>query len=62
MRAILRLKFQQHPNLAAQLCATQSAELIEANMNDTFWGNGADGRGANWIGRILMEIRAELTA
>ena len=27
---------------------------------DPFWGKGADGRGMNWNGRILEQLRTEL--
>lgn len=31
-----------------------------ADTYDRFWGDGGDGWGKNWLGRILMEVREEL--
>ena len=60
MRQVVRVKFTQHPDLAKKLLATGDAELIEGNnWNDTFWGR-CRGRGENWLGKVLMELRAEL--
>lgn len=59
-RYVTRAKFKQHPDLAAALLATGDAELIEANDDDAFWGHGPDGNGANWCGKIVMEVRAAL--
>jgi N-glycosidase YbiA len=53
-------KFTQNPPLAEMLLATGSAELLEDSPVDVFWGQGPDGLGQNWAGRILMEIRDRL--
>jgi N-glycosidase YbiA len=53
-------KFSQHPDLAALLLGTGSAELIEDSPFEPFWGEGLDGRGQNWAGRVLMEVRQRL--
>lgn len=63
MAALVRQKFDPliHPNLAQQLLATGDAPLSEGNTGDTFWGvDVATGVGENHLGRILMEVRAEL--
>jgi len=60
MRAAVRHKFSEHRKIAELLLSTGDAELIEAAPRDAFWGNGKDGTGKNWLGRILMEIRREL--
>ena len=58
MRGFLRLKFE-NPLLRSLLVATADAQLVEGNTwNDTFWGV-CRGRGENWLGRLLMEIRSE---
>jgi predicted NAD-dependent protein-ADP-ribosyltransferase YbiA (DUF1768 family) len=45
---------------ALKLAATANAELVEGNRHrDRFWGVWGD-KGQNWLGRILMEVRAEL--
>ncbi len=60
MREIVTAKFTQNPDLAKELLATDDAELIEGNTwNDTFWGT-CRGKGHNWLGKILMEIRTAL--
>ena len=60
MRDVVRAKFRHNPDLAAQLLATGDQELVEGNAwGDKFWGVCA-GRGRNWLGKILMEVRAEL--
>lgn len=61
MLRLLREKFRQHPDLAAQLLATGDGRLINgASFNPSrYWGTfGKDGR--NWLGRVLEVVRAEL--
>jgi ribA/ribD-fused uncharacterized protein len=60
MRAAVRTKFRAHPDWRAELLATGDEELIENAPGDYYWGCGADGSGKNMLGRILMELRAEL--
>jgi predicted NAD-dependent protein-ADP-ribosyltransferase YbiA (DUF1768 family) len=59
MARLLRLKFAQHPDLAARLAATGDA-IIQASwaVGTDFW----DAHGQNWAGRLLELIRAELAA
>lgn len=62
MRAICICKFAQNPDLAQKLITTGNAELIEGNWwHDQYWGV-CDGTGQNKLGKILMDIRAELIA
>lgn len=57
MARLLRLKFTQHPVLAARLVATGDSILAGTSiMGSDFW----DSRGQNWIGRLLELVRAEL--
>lgn len=57
MKMLLEKKFSDKV-LRAELLATGEAELIEGNYwNDTFWGV-CRGRGENWLGKLLMEIRS----
>lgn len=59
MNAILRLKFAD-PILAQELRDTRDTVLVENNTwGDTFWGV-CRGRGSNVLGKLLMELRAEL--
>jgi N-glycosidase YbiA len=60
MRTAVRVKFQQHPQLAALLLSTGDALLVEHTKNDRYWGDGGDGSGRNMLGQILMEVREEL--
>lgn len=60
MRIAVRAKFTQNADLARLLLATASAELIEDSEHDQFWGRTKNGDGLNWLGRVLMEVRATL--
>ncbi len=62
MRKAVRAKFEQHRDLAALLVQTDDATIIEHTPNDAYWGDGGDGSGQNWLGRILMDVRGELVA
>lgn len=63
MRAVLRSKFTQHPDLCSLLLSTQDARLVEAPRTDTstnrYWGE-VNGKGRNMLGRLLMDLRTEL--
>lgn len=59
MKELLLQKFK-YPELKAKLLATGNSGLIEGNTwGDTFWGVCA-GVGENHLGKLLMEVRAEL--
>jgi ribA/ribD-fused uncharacterized protein len=60
MRAAGRAKFSQHADLREILLGTGDEHLIEHTANDRYWADGGDGSGRNMLGRILMEVRAEL--
>jgi predicted NAD-dependent protein-ADP-ribosyltransferase YbiA (DUF1768 family) len=34
--------------------------IIEDSPRDWYWGIGKDGKGQNWLGKLLMERRQEL--
>lgn len=60
MKEIVKAKFTQHPELAQKLIQTGDTYLEEGNTwGDRIWGT-VDGKGANNLGRILMEVREEL--
>ena len=65
MRKVLRAKFTQHADLAALLLSTRNARLVETPTTDSLvnrtWGE-VNGAGENMLGKLLMEIRAELIA
>jgi N-glycosidase YbiA len=60
MRRADLAKFTQHAELAELLLATGDAELVEDSPSERYWGIGRDGRGSNWAGRVLMEVREKL--
>ncbi len=60
MRRVVRAKFLQHRHLGDVLVSTGDAEIVEHTARDSYWGDGGDGKGKNMLGRILMEVRAEL--
>jgi predicted NAD-dependent protein-ADP-ribosyltransferase YbiA (DUF1768 family) len=57
MRTALEVKFATYPALLALLKSTGRREIQEGNTwGDTVWGL-VDGKGQNWLGRMLMDIR-----
>ena len=60
MRDILRAKAEQHEYVRRKLLATGDRELIEDSWRDAFWGWGEDKQGQNMLGKLWMEVRAEL--
>lgn len=65
MRAVLRAKFIQHPDLRELLLSTGDARLVESatvdNEVNRLWGE-VNGVGRNMLGVLLMEIREALRA
>lgn len=60
MRYLVWTKFTTNRELRAKLLATGDARLIEGNTwGDTYWGV-CNGRGENWLGKILEEVREYL--
>lgn len=62
MRDILRAKVQQHEYVARKLLATGDRELVEDSWRDDYWGWGPNRDGQNMLGKLWMEVRAELRA
>lgn len=60
MRRILRAKADQHEYVRRKLLATGDRLLVENSWRDDFWGWGPNGDGKNMLGRLWMEVRAEL--
>jgi ribA/ribD-fused uncharacterized protein len=60
MRRAVLAKFTQHAELRDILLATGDAVLVEHTRNDSYWGDGGDGRGRNMLGQILVSVREEL--
>ncbi len=60
MRDILRAKVDQHEYVRRKLLATGDRELIDDSWRDDFWGWGLNRDGQNMLGKLWMEVRAEL--
>lgn len=64
MYEIVLAKFQQHPDIAAQLIDSGDAYIVEdtshAEPPDNYWGETSPGVGQNRLGHILMRVREEL--
>jgi ribA/ribD-fused uncharacterized protein len=59
MRDLVRQKFSR-PELRDQLRAVKGPIVEGNNWGDTFWGV-CNGVGTNWLGRILEEVRDEVS-
>jgi len=60
----LRIKFSL-PDMREKLLATGDRVLVEGNTwHDQYWGrcdcSNHGGEGLNWLGRMLMQVRAEI--
>lgn len=62
MRVALWYKFTQNAALTRVLLETAPYRLVEDSPLDAYWGWGADRRGENRLGQLLMEVRAKLAA
>jgi len=62
MRRILRAKAAQHEYVRRKLLQTGDRELIENSWRDDYWGWGPNRDGQNMLGKLWMEVRAELRA
>jgi ribA/ribD-fused uncharacterized protein len=62
MREVLRAKVRQHEYVRRKLLETGDRELIENSWRDDVWGWGPNRDGQNLLGKLWMEVRAELRA
>lgn len=60
MLDICRHKLQQHEYVRTKLLETGDALIVEDSSKDGFWGWGQDRKGRNALGKIWMQLRAEL--
>jgi N-glycosidase YbiA len=60
MLTVLRRKFAMHKELRKLLLATSGEELIEDDVTNEYWACGANGKGKNRLGQLLMQVRQEL--
>ena len=58
MRTVLKLKFEQHPELneLAIDCAREGIMPVETSGHDASWAAGVDGDGANRLGILILEL------
>lgn len=61
MTSLLRLKFEKGSYLGDMLADTGDKEMIESATWDRFWGDGGNGKGQNIMGKLLMQVRKEIT-
>lgn len=57
MRLAVITKLLAYPKIQRLLLDTGNSEIVEASPKDSYWGTGADGKGKNMLGIILMEAR-----
>lgn len=62
MREILTRKAEQHEYVRRKLLQTGNRMLIENSWRDPYWGWGPNRDGQNMLGKVWMEVRAELRA
>ena len=62
MFAILRAKAQRHEYVRRKLLETGDREIIENSWRDNFWGWGPNKNGTNMLGKLWIQIRADLNA
>lgn len=60
MYHIVLEKFRQHEDLKTLLLETKDAFIIEHTENDSYWGDGGNGKGKNRLGKTLMLVRNKL--
>jgi len=64
MKSLTRMKVEQHEEVAKALLDSGDLEIIKHIVTyppgDGFWDDGPEGSGLNHIGKIWMEIRAEI--
>ncbi len=53
-------KFKQHKDLQRLLLETGEIGIIEDAQDDSYWGQGADGKGENKAGKVLEKVRREI--
>lgn len=62
MKQILHAKVAQHPYVKKKLLESGDRELIENSWRDSYWGWGPNKDGQNHLGKLWMEVRAEVKA
>jgi ribA/ribD-fused uncharacterized protein len=60
MTEIIETKVSQHEDVREMLLKTGNKKIIENSPIDDYWGCGADGKGQNNMGKILMRVRKQI--
>jgi len=60
MKRGLEKKFYPNEKLKALLLSTGDKKLIQASPVNSFWGEGAEKKGENHLGKLLMALRSEI--
>lgn len=60
MRRIIRAKAEQHEYVRRKLMETGDRHLVEGSWRDDFWGIGPNRDGQNMLGKLWMDLRAEI--
>lgn len=60
MYTAVHTKFLTHPIIQAELLSTGDELIVENSPLDSYWGCGADGKGHNQLGKILMQVRQDI--
>ena len=60
MYKALEAKFTQYDELKDLLISTGEAKLAEHTANDSYWGDGGNGKGKNMLGQLLMRLRENI--
>ena len=53
-------KFRQNRDIAYKLIETRNKDIVEATIDEYFWGIGKDKTGENNIGKIIVEVRERI--
>jgi predicted NAD-dependent protein-ADP-ribosyltransferase YbiA (DUF1768 family) len=61
MKKGLQAKFGQNDALKTLLLDTGTKHIVENSPRDDYWGIGKNNTGKNMLGKLLMEVRDELS-
>lgn len=61
MKDALTFKFKSNDEILDRLISTGNTGICYVNKNDLFWGTDSKLRGENNLGRLLMQVRHELS-
>lgn len=59
MYSVVSLKLRQNPEILERLLGTAQSRIVEISKDDMYWGLLETGEGQNYLGKILMLIRAQ---